>query len=164
MNSSPLRCPVPDDLVKLVCHLPFLPTFFAELKSPFSRPFPQRCVFLNAVGLQRHSYICSAIWGYVDYTTPNTIHTVDQIFNTGLSGGKDRPMLGHRPLISSNPLKYADHYVWETYGEVDTKRRALGSALDAMFAAKTLGGGEYKTLGLWSMNRPGRVCLDIPYL
>ncbi|KAH8829531.1 hypothetical protein DL96DRAFT_1060775 [Flagelloscypha sp. PMI_526] len=137
------------------------------LDRSFVRPWPEKINYeqqsVEVPGTRRPGqtgHFRNAIWGYVDYTTPNTIHTVDQIFNTGLSGGKDRPMLGHRPLISSNPLKYADHYVWETYGEVDTKRRALGSALDAMFAAKTLGGGEYKTLGLWSMNRPEWQIID----
>jgi long-chain acyl-CoA synthetase len=63
--------------------------------------------------------------------------------------------LGHRPLVSKSPLKYADHYVWQTYAEVDERRRNLGSAVHTLFENGTVGGGEYHTVGLWSPNRPG---------
>lgn len=69
--------------------------------------------------------------------------------------GKDRKFLGYRPKISVNPLKFANHYVWETYGDVDLRRRHVGSALTALFKSGELGGGEYETVGIWSANRPG---------
>lgn len=91
----------------------------------------------------------------IDEHTPNSLVTLDQIFEDGLKVGKDRPFLGRRPLISTNPLKFANHYVWETYGEIDLRRRAVGSALHALFKSGELGGGEYETVGIWSANRPG---------
>jgi long-chain acyl-CoA synthetase len=77
------------------------------------------------------------------------------MFNLGLSHARDKPCLGHRPVVSTNPLKFADYYVWQTYAEVDVRRRAVGSALSAMFASGQLKGGDYNTVGLWSANRPG---------
>ncbi|GJJ09183.1 hypothetical protein Clacol_003405 [Clathrus columnatus] len=43
------------------------------------------------------------------------------------SGSK--PCLGHRLLLSLNPLSYAPEYVWMSYEDVDRRRRELGSAL-----------------------------------
>jgi long-chain acyl-CoA synthetase len=63
--------------------------------------------------------------------------------------------LGHRPLVSTQPLKFSDHYVWETYAEVDVRRRNVGSALLPMFKNGELGGGDMRTVGVWSQNRPG---------
>lgn len=86
---------------------------------------------------------------------PGALTTVQDIFQTGLAASRDKPFLGHRPVLSTNPLKFADHYVWETYREVDVRRRAVGSALHGMFASGTLQGGDHDTVGLWSPNRPG---------
>jgi long-chain acyl-CoA synthetase len=57
-------------------------------------------------------------------------------------------------VISTDPLKYGP-YVWQTYGEVDVRRRHVGSALYHMFAKGELGGGDLDTVGIWSRNRPG---------
>lgn len=79
------------------------------------------------------------------------------MFDTGLALSKDRNFLGYRPKLSTNPVKYADHYVWQTYTEVDARRRAVGSALASLFQQGVLGGGEMETVGLWSQNRPGKL-------
>lgn len=48
------------------------------------------------------------------------------------SGSK--PCLGHRPLVSLNPLKFAPDYVWMSYEDVDCRRRDIGSALTWFFS------------------------------
>lgn len=80
---------------------------------------------------------------------------MDQIFEDGLKVGREREFLGHRSIISTNPLKFADRYEWITYGEVDEKRRYIGSAMHSLFSKDEVGGGEYQTVGIWSANRPG---------
>lgn len=83
------------------------------------------------------------------------LRTLDQVFETGLEISRNNKFLGHRPQISVDPPKFADHYVWQTYSEVDVRRRNLGSALHALFKNGELGGGEFPTVGIWSQNRPG---------
>jgi long-chain acyl-CoA synthetase len=73
-----------------------------------------------------------------------------------LKPGRDRPFLGHRPIISRNPLKFADHYEWLTWGEVDRQRQYIGSALHAIFKNGEVKAEDYETVGIWSQNRPGK--------
>ncbi|XP_006462792.1 hypothetical protein AGABI2DRAFT_186655 [Agaricus bisporus var. bisporus H97] len=103
----------------------------------------------------------TAIWGLIDENTPNTFLTLDQIFEDGLKVGREREFLGHRSIISTNPLKFADRYEWITYGEVDKKRRYIGSAMHSLFSQDEVGGGEYQTVGIWSANRPEWQIIDI---
>ncbi|KAG6820567.1 hypothetical protein H0H93_015087 [Arthromyces matolae] len=103
----------------------------------------------------------TGVWGLIGNNTPNVLLTLYEIFESGLSSGRDQPFLGHRPMISKNPLKFAHQYVWQTYGEVDTRRRNLGSALASLFAKGTIGGGELNTVGIWSNNRPGKIHSDL---
>lgn len=84
---------------------------------------------------------------------------MDQIFEDGLKVGRERDFLGHRPVVSKDPLKLANHYEWITWGEVDDRRRYIGSALHSLFNKGEVGGGEYDTVGIWSVNRPGMSCL-----
>jgi len=97
----------------------------------------------------------SAIWGLIDENTPGSFRTTDEIFAEGLRIGKDAPFLGERKIISTNPLKYAPVYSWITYGQVDVRRRYIGSALHSLFEKGELGSGEYPTVGIWFQNRPG---------
>lgn len=103
----------------------------------------------------------STLWEPLNASTPGVLLTIDAVFLTGLKVGRHRPLLGHRPLISQNPVKYANHYVWLTFGQVDDRRRYIGSALDHLFKAGEIGGGEYRTVGLWSQNRPEWQLVDI---
>ncbi|KAG6854926.1 hypothetical protein C0991_009749 [Blastosporella zonata] len=103
----------------------------------------------------------TGIWGLTGLDTPNALKTLDEIFESGLSVGKDQAFLGRRPIISTTPLKFANQYVWETYGDVDLRRRHLGSALESLFKKGELGGGEFKTVGIWSANRPEWQIIDI---
>jgi long-chain acyl-CoA synthetase len=96
-----------------------------------------------------------AAFGTLDLDTPGTFKTLIEIFDNGLMLSRNEPFLGHRPVLSKSPLKFADHYVWETYAQVDARRRNLGSALHPLFQSGVLGGGEMETVGIWSPNRPG---------
>lgn len=78
-----------------------------------------------------------------------------EIFDNGLALSREKNFLGRRSVLSTKPLKYGP-YVWETYGQVDVRRRNIGSALTHLFAKGELGGGELETVGLWSQNRPGK--------
>jgi long-chain acyl-CoA synthetase len=103
----------------------------------------------------------NGIWGLTDLSTPNSLKTVDEIFETGLSGGRNEPFLGHRPIVTTNPLKFANYYTWQTWGEVDDRRKRIGSALKSLFAEGVIGGGEYDTVGIWAANRPEWQLVDI---
>lgn len=96
-----------------------------------------------------------AAFGYVDLDTPGVLTTLTEVFDSGYAVSKNSAFLGQRPVISKNPLKYAHHYVWHTYTEVEEKRRLIGSAIHTLFENGTVGGGELPTVGLWSSNRPG---------
>ena len=81
--------------------------------------------------------------------------TLDQLFNDNLQTGLDSPCLGRRNVISTNPLKFAPTYTWLTYGDVDLKRRYVGSALHSLFQQGVIGGGQLQTVGIWAPNCPG---------
>lgn len=103
----------------------------------------------------------NALWEIASPQTPGVPKTLDQLFESGLSGGKDRPFLGARRVLSTNPLKLAKHFAWETYGQIDIRRRHIGSALATLFEKGELGGGELETVGIWSPNRPEWQLIDI---
>lgn len=86
--------------------------------------------------------------------------TLDQIFEDGIKVGRERGFLGYRPVLSKHPLKLADHYEWITWGEADNKRRYIGSAIHSLFSKGEVGGGEYDTVGIWSVNCPGMSYLN----
>ena len=81
--------------------------------------------------------------------------TLDQLFNDSLQTRLDSPCLGRRLVISTNPLKFAPSYTWLTYGDVDLKRRYIGSALHSLFQQGVIGGGQLQTVGIWAPNCPG---------
>ncbi|KAJ7929234.1 hypothetical protein B0H13DRAFT_1703325 [Mycena leptocephala] len=100
------------------------------------------------------------LWGPLD-PSKHRIQTLPDIFISGLSKGKDRPFLGHRPVVSKQPLKFANHFEWQTYGQVDVRRRKIGSAMVHLFKTGELGGGDLETVGIWSINRPEWQIIDI---
>ena len=74
---------------------------------------------------------------------------------------KGGPFLGHRPVLSTEPLKHANYHVWQSWPEVDARRRALGSALHKLFQDRTLGGGDLPTVGIWSKNCPSTCHMNL---
>ncbi|KAH7929786.1 long-chain-fatty-acid-CoA ligase [Leucogyrophana mollusca] len=95
----------------------------------------------------------NAAFGLVSVETPNALKTLPEVFNNGYSMNPDARLLGHRPVLSTNPLKFGP-YVWQTYREVDIRRRRIGSALHALFQSGELVGQDMETVGIWSQNRP----------
>jgi len=121
-----------------------------------------RCQPIIAMVRQPHSYgnksfhgtRITAVFGYIDDKTPNCVRTLTEVWDNGCEASRNKRFLGHRPIISTHPLKYGP-YIWETYAEVDVRRRNIGSALYHMFEKGELGGGDLETVGIWSQNRPG---------
>lgn len=87
-----------------------------------------------------------------------------QIFDRGLKvAGLNAPYIGHRPTISTDPLRFAKHFVWSTWGEVAKRRLNVGSGVENIFCS----GGAVKangleTVGLWSANTPGEFAFHMP--
>jgi len=104
-------------------------------------------------------YIVAA-FGYIDKNTANTFRTLTEIWDNGLELSRNKRFLGYRAVISAKPLKYGP-YIWQTYAEVDIRRRHVGSALFHMFAKGELGGSDLETVGIWSPNRPGEAHIDL---
>lgn len=96
----------------------------------------------------------SAAWSDL-VNTKNAKQTLPEIFEAGVAYSPDAPCLGYRPLLSTQPLKFAPYFVWETYGKIDERRRSVGSALELFWQQGRAGGGDLPTVGLWSQNRPG---------
>ncbi|KAG8887969.1 hypothetical protein FRB98_008642 [Tulasnella sp. 332] len=85
-----------------------------------------------------------------------------ELFESGLSRGLDRPFLGSRSVVSEVPLVFGREYIWQTYGEVDKRRRAIGSAIEYKFNSGMYAqGGEFETVGIWSINTPHWQTIDL---
>ncbi|KZT69006.1 acetyl-CoA synthetase-like protein [Daedalea quercina L-15889] len=102
----------------------------------------------------------STAYPFLTLESPGALTTCWEIFEEGLSRSNGGPCLGRRPLVSKEPLKFADYYVWESWAQIDTRRRAIGSALHNLFKKGTLGGGQLETVGIWSRNTPEWQLLD----
>lgn len=88
----------------------------------------------------------------VTLQTPGVFTNLVDVFDEGLRRSKGGPLLGHRPILSRKPLTHANHHVWQSWPEVDTRRRALGSAVHALFQTGELVAGDLETVGIWSKN------------
>lgn len=100
----------------------------------------------------------AAVFSQITLDDGRTFTHLAQIFDRGLKvAGPNAPYLGHRPVVSANPPKFADHFVWSTWGEVAKRRLDIGSGIENLFRsgdATNVNGLE--TVGLWSANSPGR--------
>ncbi|KAI0771152.1 acetyl-CoA synthetase-like protein [Trametes elegans] len=97
----------------------------------------------------------------VDLNTPGVFTNLVEIFDEGLRRSNGGPFLGHRPILSKKPLQYANYHVWQSWPDVDARRRAIGSAVHALFQSGELGGGDLDTVGIWSKNCPNWLIVDL---
>jgi len=97
----------------------------------------------------------------LNYDSLQARRNIPALFESGLAHSPNEPCLGHRPVISTEPLKFAPYYSWQTYTQVDERRRNLGSALDFLWQQGRAGGGDLPTLGLWTTNRPEWQIVDL---
>ena len=89
--------------------------------------------------------------------------TLPELFEYGLKGARDKNCLGHRPVASSEPLTFAPEYTWQSYAEVDTRRKAVGSAIEALYRSGRFPiNSDFEGVGVWAVNRPG-VCIHPPF-
>jgi len=98
---------------------------------------------------------------FLTLDTPGSHQNLVELFESGLKLNPDANLLGHRPIISKNPLTYADHFVWQSYKTVAVRRKAIGSALYKLFNEGVVGGGDLKTVGVWSKNVPNWQVIDL---
>ena len=94
----------------------------------------------------------AAAFPYVTLESPNVFTNLVEIYDEGFQRAKGGPFLGTRPIISTNPLKYANYHEWQSWTEVDARRRAIGCALHQLFQSGKVGGGDLPTVGIWSKN------------
>ncbi|KAH9854117.1 acetyl-CoA synthetase-like protein [Lenzites betulinus] len=92
---------------------------------------------------------------------PDAFQHLVEIYDEGFRRAKGGRFFGHRPVLSTQPLKYAEYHVWQTWTEVDARRRAVGSALHKLFETGVLGGGDLPTVGIWSKNCPNWQVVDL---
>ncbi|PVF98187.1 acetyl-CoA synthetase-like protein [Serendipita vermifera] len=99
-----------------------------------------------------------------DFYEPGNKHinatSTYEIFELGLQRSSNKICLGHRPVVSKSPLKFADKYVWQTYAEVSKRRLNLGSGVEGLFRSGKAGGGELPTIAVWCINRPEWQIID----
>ena len=63
----------------------------------------------------------------MDLNTPGVFTNLVEIFDEGLRRSNGGPFLGHRPILSKKPLQYANYHVWQSWPEVDARRRGDAS-------------------------------------
>ncbi|OSD07565.1 acetyl-CoA synthetase-like protein [Trametes coccinea BRFM310] len=97
----------------------------------------------------------------VTLDTPGVFTNLLEVWDEGFRRSKGGPFLAHRPVLSRKPLKLANHYEWQSWTQVDARRRAIGSAVHRMFLDGELGGGDMDTVGIWSKNCPNWLIVDL---
>lgn len=92
-----------------------------------------------------------------DLKGEHEVGTLPELFESGLKIARDKPCLGYRAVISTEPtLKFADEYTWETFATVDERRKAVGSAVEGLFRSGRFPiNADFEGVGLWAVNRPG---------
>ena len=65
-------------------------------------------------------------------------------------------MIADALCVLADGLKFPDHFVWQTYGEVDTRRKNLDSAIQNLVdSGDALVVDVLETVALWSLTIPG---------
>ncbi|TFK88691.1 acetyl-CoA synthetase-like protein [Polyporus arcularius HHB13444] len=129
---------------------------------PPNADFKKQCV--EVPGTKRPgqtAHYRGSAFPYVTLESPNVFTNLVEIYDEGFQRAKGGPFLGTRPIISTNPLKYADYHEWQSWTEVDARRRALGSALHKLFQSGRVGGGDLPTVGIWSKNCANWQIIDL---
>jgi len=98
------------------------------------------------------------VYSHITLDDGRTFTNLSQIFDRGFKvAGPNAPYIGHRPTISTNPLKFADHFVWSTWSEVAKRRLDVGSGVENLFhSGDAVKANGLETVGLWSGNTPGQ--------
>lgn len=94
---------------------------------------------------------------FISLDSPEAIRTLQDVFESGLSRGPNEDCFGHRPIVSTSPLKFSDQFVWQSWATIDARRRAVGSGLLKLFEDGVIGGGDLRTVGIWSKNCPSEL-------
>jgi long-chain acyl-CoA synthetase len=103
------------------------------------------------------SNISAAVFGLLSADDPRSFKTLPDVFEEGLKTSRNKPFLGHREIVSKDPLRFADRYTWQTYEQIDVRRRNVGSAVHTLFKNGALSGENgLDTIGIWAPNRPGK--------
>ena len=99
----------------------------------------------------------TGIWPELLTVDTLPIKTVHDIWESDRSRDPNAPCLGRRPVISTSPLTFAPQYEWQTYAQVDERRRALGATIHEWFSTGRLVKADtgHECVGIWSINRPG---------
>ncbi|KAF7789543.1 hypothetical protein EIP86_000489 [Pleurotus ostreatoroseus] len=98
---------------------------------------------------------------FLTLDSPRAFTNLTEFFDSGRSNvpSGDFPFLGRRPVISKNPLKYADHYEWWSWDTVDVRRRQLGSGVNKLFVDGTIR-APLRIVGIYSGNSPAMEPLE----
>ncbi|KAI0647728.1 acetyl-CoA synthetase-like protein [Trametes meyenii] len=97
----------------------------------------------------------------VTLDAPGVFTNLLEVYDEGFRLSRGGPFLGHRPVLSKKPLQYANYHIWQSWPEVDARRRAVGSAVHKLFQSGELGGGDLDTVGIWSKNCPNWLLVDL---
>ncbi|KAH9851564.1 acetyl-CoA synthetase-like protein [Lenzites betulinus] len=97
----------------------------------------------------------------VTLDSPGVYTNLIELYDEGFRIARGGAFLGHRPILSKKPLQFANHHVWQSWVDVDARRRAVGSALHKLFQSGELGGGDLDTVGIWSKNCPNWLLVDL---
>ncbi|KIP07574.1 hypothetical protein PHLGIDRAFT_89325 [Phlebiopsis gigantea 11061_1 CR5-6] len=99
---------------------------------------------------------------FLTLESPGAYVNLVEVFDSGRKTvPSSYPLLGRRPLVSTNPPTYAKHYEWISWEEVDIRRQHIGSGISQLFDDGIVGGGSMKSFGIYSGNCPEWELVDL---